>query len=819
MMEPEPAAAPDNESGAPEAEEQSAPPVAPVPEAPAAEAPSEAAPAKSLDPPPPPDTPRWMETPPPTPAPAAPVDAAPEVAAVAPVEAPVAPPVEAPRVPAVEAVPSEPVPPEPVFEAVPEPPAPVFDPVPAPPAPEVPAPPVFQAEPEPAAAPAFAAEPPAPGFESAPAVEEAPAAPPAFAADPVPAAPEPVEPAAPMVDPAFARADQPAPDVPDQGWGVAQAPSFTPEAPPVEAQAVPASFGDPLPVPPPPPAPPAPVEAPAEVDSQAFATELDPIAPPEPEYPAAPTQPLATVIPFDVDGKWTAGGRNRMGSGARAPKEAGEKASRGLRLKRSKGESGLEVVPPLPAADVPADVAVPPVPTDALVEEAPAKRKRGLGKEISFGRKKKKKDDVPVPPGGFDAAPVAAAPPAGDAGFGGAGFGAAPVPPAAPVADASVGFGDVAPPPPPPPVAPPPAGGSNAGFGTDSGFGSNAGFGTDPGFGGQSGFGPAPAAEGWTEPIPEKKRRLRLPSSSRGGDSNKKMWSIVLVVALAAAAVGFYFTRGGGGAQPAYALDLAAGQTYTYKTTIAMNAKMSFLGHTVPVDSQLTATMTWRVQAVDPSGIADVDVQLSDVHETVNGQSVPAGQIPASELHSTMRIAKDGSIVSGSGFGSIGGVSGAGSNVPGTDQLAPLLPGHDVHPGNTWSKTYDSNLPYGMGHVHYKTHSTYVRNEDVSGVSAAVIETKMSVPLNMKMDLAQVLQQSGEAGQLPAGAHPVVTYRGRVGGTSTGWFDPNSRQLLKTSAEVNMDFTMVFHGMPGGSVPNGTTMTLRGGMLVDMQKA
>jgi hypothetical protein len=184
-----------------------------------------------------------------------------------------------------------------------------------------------------------------------------------------------------------------------------------------------------------------------------------------------------------------------------------------------------------------------------------------------------------------------------------------------------------------------------------------------------------------------------------------------------------------------------------------------------------------------------------------------------------MRIAKDGSILSGSGLGAIaGGGSPATSNVPGTDQLGPLLPGHDVHPGDRWSKTYDSDMPYGMGHVHYKTHSTFVRNEDVDGVSAAVIETKMSVPLHMKIDMEQMLQALGGDNGLPAGSHPVVTYRGHVSGTTTGWFDPNSRQMLKTSADASFNLTMVFHGMPGGSVPNGTTMSFRGAMLINLQK-
>ena len=185
-----------------------------------------------------------------------------------------------------------------------------------------------------------------------------------------------------------------------------------------------------------------------------------------------------------------------------------------------------------------------------------------------------------------------------------------------------------------------------------------------------------------------------------------------------------------------------------------------------------------------------------------------------------MRIAQDGSIVSGGGFGAIAG--GSPPRPPATcrgpTSSGRCFPATTCIPGDTWSKTYDSDLPYGMGHVHYKTHSTYVRNEDVDGVSAAVIQTKMSVPLNMKMDLQQLLQQSGAASGLPAGSHPVVTYRGHVGGTTTGWFDPNSRQLLKTSAEASFDFTMVFHGMPGGSVPNGTAMSMHGAMLVNLQK-
>ena len=84
--------------------------------------------------------------------------------------------------------------------------------------------------------------------------------------------------------------------------------------------------------------------------------------------------------------------------------------------------------------------------------------------------------------------------------------------------------------------------------------------------------------------------------------------------------------------------------------------------------------------------------------------------------------------------------------------------------------------------------------------------------------MQKLLQALGSKSGLPAGSHPVVAYRGHVSGTTTGWFDPNSRQLLKTSADMSFNFTMVFQGMPGGSIPNGTAVSFRGAMLLNLQK-
>jgi hypothetical protein len=118
------------------------------------------------------------------------------------------------------------------------------------------------------------------------------------------------------------------------------------------------------------------------------------------------------------------------------------------------------------------------------------------------------------------------------------------------------------------------------------------------------------------------------------------------------------------------------------------------------------------------------------------------------------------------------------------------------------------------------THSTYVRNEDVNGVSAAVIVSKLSLPIHMRVDLQKMLQAIGQGQSgFPAGSHPVIFYRGKVNGSTTGWFDPKARQLLKTSLQAQFSLKMKFTGLPPGSLPGGNEMSFRGAMAVNLERA
>ena len=296
--------------------------------------------------------------------------------------------------------------------------------------------------------------------------------------------------------------------------------------------------------------------------------------------------------------------------------------------------------------------------------------------------------------------------------------------------------------------------------------------------------------------------------------------AIIVVLALVVAGLGYMFLgRGGGASSPAFALDLSAGQTYTYQMTLAMNAQASVNGRTVPVQEQMGATMKWDVQSVDAQGIATVSVDLSNFAAKVNGRSVPTASISKKDTHFTMRIAKDGTILSGGGLGMLGGSNAATSNLPGADQLTPLLPGHNVQPGATWTKSYRQTLPYGMGTVHAKTHSTYLRNEDVNGTSAAVIVTTMTMPLHLRINLRDMMRKLGSStGGLPAGANPVMTYGGKITGQTTGWFDPVARQMLKSSMTAQFAMRIGITGVPGSALGGMDHLGLSGTMTMTLQR-
>jgi hypothetical protein len=627
-------------------------------------------------------------------------------------------------------------------------------------------------------------------------------------------------------------------------------------APAVAAVPAPAPFSPPI-ADPEPPAPPV-----AEGPAAASFAETLPVgefaslaAPePEPELPE-PMPPLPELVAdgkgiSDIDGKWIV--RSSRG---------GAKVKLPARLGRKKGEDPASV----------ADEGAPPAEEDSVPE--PGKRRRTgftLGRKkadatsyvdpavpaVAKGRsrsrftlgRKKNEDDFPSNPSDLQETPAEAAAPAAEA----PAWSQAPISvpamtdpattqPAIPTPPGLVSvqggaFADVVPPPVVPEAVAPPALGPAT---PESGWGPAPGdsmWGVAPaaapgGFGGaEPGPTPVPAETAkrgrfnFSMPF---SRKPKGPGSSKPGTSfpkgPKAFVSVIVVLALVVGGVGYMFfgRPGGPGPSPAFALDLVAGQSYSYHFNFDILGSAIAGGQTIPVKESLAAKMDWNVQAVDPSGVANVAVTMSDFQVTVNGKALPVSQMPAAATSFTMMVDRDGRILSSGGaFGdALAGTGTSAGGLPGTNQLTPLLPGHDVKPGDTWAKKFKQELPFGMGTLQYKTKSKYLRDEQLDGVNAAVIETKMNIPLHMTLDLAKVLQGSESQGSIPAGSHPVIRYRGRSNMVDTAWFDPAERQLLKMQVSGSFNMDMTFDGLPAGTLPGGGSVSFRGAMTMTLVRA
>ena len=53
----------------------------------------------------------------------------------------------------------------------------------------------------------------------------------------------------------------------------------------------------------------------------------------------------------------------------------------------------------------------------------------------------------------------------------------------------------------------------------------------------------------------------------------------------------------------------------------------------------------------------------------------------------------------------------------------------------------------------------------------------------------------------------------------TGWFDPEQRQMVKMQVSGSFNMDMTFEDMPAGTVPNGTSISFRGAMTMNLERA
>jgi hypothetical protein len=227
----------------------------------------------------------------------------------------------------------------------------------------------------------------------------------------------------------------------------------------------------------------------------------------------------------------------------------------------------------------------------------------------------------------------------------------------------------------------------------------------------------------------------------------------------------------------------------------------------------MSEVVTWEVASVDADGTATIEVSVSEMSGSVNGMSIPAeaSAVPPVEIV----VAADGRILSAGGM-NLGGMGGGqGFGFPGMGQLTPILPdgGEPVAPGDTWEKHFSQDFPYGDGTIQIDSTSTYDRNETVNGVDAAVIVTKLAIPMDFTMNMLDLIDSLGEdagaagATGIAALGNASVDYSGNASFTQTSYVDLTAKQLLRTQSTGDFDITMTFAqlaGFDGAMTLNGT---------------
>lgn len=293
----------------------------------------------------------------------------------------------------------------------------------------------------------------------------------------------------------------------------------------------------------------------------------------------------------------------------------------------------------------------------------------------------------------------------------------------------------------------------------------------------------------------------------------------VAVVVLAGVAV-FTLTRSDTAEAQPLALAFEQGQSRTYEIDQTMDAEIAsdaFGSQSVSMD--VSQVVTWKVISVDEEGVATIEVTISEMSGSVDGQPIPADipSVPPVEIE----IAPDGRVLSAGGFALGGAGQTQGFGFPGMGQLTPILPddGEEVSVGDTWQKDFSQDFPFGEGTIEFSATSTYERDEEVNGRTAAVIVTDLTVPLDFTLRFADLLETLGPALTGATGAAELadasIDYGGEGTFTQTSFVDLEASELLRMQSDGTFDIAMEFSGVPG--LESAGAMSFAGTFTQDLE--
>jgi hypothetical protein len=287
---------------------------------------------------------------------------------------------------------------------------------------------------------------------------------------------------------------------------------------------------------------------------------------------------------------------------------------------------------------------------------------------------------------------------------------------------------------------------------------------------------------------------------------------LVLLVALACGPVGAH--------GQSLALAYHSGDAYKYALHSTATDTVDAGVMSIPISFDLTAHETVTVKSVDSSGTADLSISLSNltIKSSANGITNTTTGTPTPIID--LKVAADGRIlgITGNPFGSSPFTAFSGS---GGSFMSAVLPDNAVKPGDTWSKDYDQANAMGSGNIHVATKSKYLRDESVSGVSAAVVETTSTASINITIDMSKLMAGLGSSTPaMPGGALGSLTITGTTSSDVTTWVDPGGHRVLKSHMTGTTDAKMTMQMKSGATTPGLTgPFSIKGTQTMDLNPA
>ncbi len=322
-----------------------------------------------------------------------------------------------------------------------------------------------------------------------------------------------------------------------------------------------------------------------------------------------------------------------------------------------------------------------------------------------------------------------------------------------------------------------------------------------------------PLADAWSAGAKKGRGGPSLPRLPQGKRVIAVGAGALVLVLVAVAAYRFVGPGKAGSEKNSLAFSLTKGQTARYRFAMSIMGTGKVGGASIPIDDNLTGTMNWQVDSVDPSGVATITAKAPKVTEISNGKkSSPVAQT----FH--LRIAPDGHILAQVGFGTTSGKDNSGPGMPGSDQVTPLLPDHPVAVGESWTTAFDQTNPMGTGVIHYQTTSKLLRYAEVNGFNTAVIYTTADLPIDVSLDTRKALVWTGQpTSNVRTGTNPTYWLKGHMAFSQTAWLDTASNSLVRSTTAGQFVFVLRLTHIDPRDQPPGGKIDVTGSVSIELQ--